>query len=139
MTNTATGGCLCGAVTYSFDRDKVVSTHHCHCTDCQKSTGSGKATIVFVPSDAVDMKGDLKTYTVQGTAGSHVKRGFCGTCGSPLVSFIEENPGLTIIKAGSLDDSSWVQVASSFWSDSARSWSPVDPTCDSVPQNPAMG
>jgi len=139
MTSTVTGGCLCGDVTYTFDRDKVISGHHCHCTDCQRSTGSGKATILFVPSDAIDMKGELKTYTVTGTAGSHVTRGFCGKCGSPLVSFIEENPGLTIVKAGSLADSSWVSIASSFWADSAQPWSPVDPTCDSVPQNPAMG
>ena len=43
------GGCLCGKVEYEFDSSKVISAHHCHCKDWQKSTGSGKATIVIIP------------------------------------------------------------------------------------------
>ena len=48
MTNKVEGGCLCGLVRYNFDKDDVISSHHCHCKDCQKSTGSGKATIVLI-------------------------------------------------------------------------------------------
>lgn len=139
MGELATGGCLCGDIRYKFDRDLVLSGHHCHCTDCQKSTGSGKATILMVPTDALEIEGELKYYTVEGTAGSHVTRGFCPKCGSPIMSLIEESPGLRIIKAGSLNDSSWVTVHSSFWADSATGWSPVDAGCPSVPQNPDMG
>ncbi|NQY41713.1 MAG: GFA family protein [Henriciella sp.] len=138
MSDRVFGGCLCGKVRYSFDRSKVISAHHCHCTDCQKSTGSGKATIVLVPTTAFDLEGKLKTYTVTGTDGSHVTRGFCDNCGSPLVSFIEENPALRIIKAGCIFDSSWIEISSSFWSDSAVAWSPVDEEHPFVPQNPNM-
>ena len=46
----ATGSCLCRAVTYEFDQSSLISAHHCHCSDCQKSTGSGKATILLLPS-----------------------------------------------------------------------------------------
>jgi hypothetical protein len=42
------GGCLCGNIKYEFDSSKVISAHHCHCKDCQKSTGSGKATILMI-------------------------------------------------------------------------------------------
>jgi hypothetical protein len=126
----AEGGCLCGAVRYSFDSDGVVTTAHCHCTDCQKSTGSGKATILILPTEALEISGELKSYTVTGTAGSHVTRGFCPACGSPVMSQVEEDPSMRFIKAGSLDDSSWVQANVSFWSGSAHNWSPVD---DSIP------
>ena len=51
MTTTTEGRCLCGAYHYQFDREQVVSAHHCHCKDCQKMTGSGKATIVMVPTE----------------------------------------------------------------------------------------
>ena len=34
------GGCLCGQYSYAFPREAVVSSHHCHCTDCQKMTGA---------------------------------------------------------------------------------------------------
>lgn len=139
MSDPAEGGCLCEAIRYRFEQDSAISAHHCHCTDCQKSTGSGKATIVFVPVSAVDTQGELKWYTVTGTAGNNVSRGFCSNCGSQLMSLIEESPALCIIKAGSLDDSSWLKITSSFWAQTATPWSPVDQSYPSVPHNPDMG
>jgi len=134
--NKKTGGCLCGAVNYNFNESSVISAHHCHCKDCQKSTGSGKATIVMIPENALQMKGEIKIYTVTGTDGSHVTRGFCESCGSPLISYIEEMQGIRLIKAGSLDDSSWLKIDSNFWSSTAREWSPVDETLHSFIKNP---
>lgn len=136
MSNLAKGGCLCGHVSYEFDRDAILSVGHCHCTDCQKATGSGKATIIFLPTDSLHMSGDCKTYTVVGTDGAHVTRGFCPNCGSPIISYTEEDAGTRFIKAGSLDDPSWVVAASSYWSTSAHSWSPVDPELPSFTHNP---
>lgn len=136
MTEQQTGGCLCGSLRYQFPEDQVLSAHHCHCRDCQKSTGSGKATIVLLPTDALSINGDMRVYTVTGSAGSHVTRGFCGDCGSPVISYVEENPAMRFVKAGSLDDSSWVTIASSFWSDTATSWSGVTDEAPSFPGNP---
>ena len=131
-----TGSCLCGEVSYSFNESSVISAHHCHCKDCQKSTGSGKATIIMIPENALQMNGEIKIYTVTGTDGSHVSRGFCESCGSPPISYIEEMQGIRLIKAGSLDDSSWLKIDSNFWSSTAREWSPVDETLHSFKQNP---
>ena len=50
-----------------LDRDQALSAHHCHCRDCRKMTGSGKATIIMVPTGALQTEGELKTYTVSGT------------------------------------------------------------------------
>ena len=83
----------------------MISAHHCHCTDCQKSTGSGKATILLIPNESLQINGELKYYTVTGSAGSNISRGFCAECGSPLISFVKENPDIKFIKAGSIDDS----------------------------------
>ena len=99
-------------------------------------TGSGKATIIMVPSDSLEASGELKTYTVTGTDGSHVTRGFCPECGSQLISWVEEVAGIRFVKAGSLNDSSWVTVDSSFWNVSAEPWSPVDDSLPSFPGNP---
>jgi hypothetical protein len=138
MSKITSGGCLCGNYSYEFDREQVVSAHHCHCKDCQKMTGSGKATIVLVPTDGLKVSGELSTYTVTGTDGSHVTRGFCKTCGSQLISYVEEMPELQFVKAGSLDDSSWLTIDSSFWSSSAQPWSPVASDCPSSEKNPSM-
>ncbi len=138
MSETATGGCLCGKVSYQFDRDQVVSAHHCHCKDCQKATGSGKATIVMVPTQVLETRGELKYFTVTGTDGGHVSRGFCPDCGSQLLSFLVEMPAMRFVKAGTLDDSSWVTIDSSFWSCTAQPWSPVDGSCPALEKNPQL-
>jgi hypothetical protein len=136
MSKSATGKCLCGNFSYKFDRDQVVSGHHCHCKDCQRMTGSGKATIVMVSTDALETVGELKTFTVTGTDGAHVTRGFCPNCGAQLISYLEEMPAMRFVKAGTLEDSSWVTIDSSFWSCSAEPWSPVDSSCPAYEQNP---
>ncbi|HEX5637745.1 MAG TPA: GFA family protein [Gammaproteobacteria bacterium] len=138
MGNVVTGGCLCGRYLYEFDRDHALSAHHCHCKDCRKMTGSGKATIILVPTAALQARGELKTYTVTGADGSHVTRGFCPNCGSGVISFIEEMPDIRFVKAGTLEDSSWVKIVSSFWSSTAEPWSPVDTNCEVFERNPVM-
>ena len=138
MSDTVGGACLCGNFTYRFDRGQVVSAHHCHCKDCQKATGSGKATIIMVPTPVLETSGELKYFTVTGTDGGHVTRGFCPECGSQVLSFLEEMPAMRFVKAGTLDDSSWVSIDSSFWSCTAEPWSPVDPGCPALEKNPQL-
>jgi hypothetical protein len=91
---------------------------------------------MLIPKDELKISGELKFYTVTGSAGSHVTRGFCENCGSPLVSFVEENADIRFIKLGSLNDSSWVNVESNFWSSTASSWSPADEEIFSFTHNP---
>lgn len=136
---TTTGHCLCGQYNYDFDTDAVVSAHHCHCSDCRRITGGGKATIIMLPRAAFHSSGELKRFQVIGSDGAHVNREFCPTCGSQILSHVEEVPEMVFIKAGGLDDSSWVQVKSSFWSDSAQSWDPCDTSAPSSPGNPRPG
>lgn len=136
MTQMEKGGCLCGEYSYEFPRSAVLSAFHCHCRDCQKSSGGGKASILMVPTEALTARGDLKHFTVSGSDGAHVMRGFCSHCGSQVASQIEELPNVRLIKAGTLDDSSWVEIHSSCWSCSAAPWSPVDQSGVVFERNP---
>ncbi|MBL6714913.1 MAG: GFA family protein [Pseudomonadales bacterium] len=131
------GGCLCGQFSYSFPREAVVSAHHCHCTDCQKMTGSGKATIIMVPTQTLEMAGELKTFTVTGTDGGRVTRAFCPTCGSQILSYLEGRDALKFVKAGTLEQSDWVTISSSFWATTARSWDPVKADAQAFETNPS--
>lgn len=130
------GGCLCGAIKYEFDKSNLISAHHCHCIDCQKSTGSGKSTILLLPAQAILMDGELKFYTSTTSSGRNMSRGFCEECGSPVLSFIKEMQEVNFLKAGSLDDSSWLKIDSNFYSSSAHSWSPIDDDILSFTHNP---
>ena len=84
------------------------------------------------------MDGELKSFTVTGSEGAHVTRAFCPTCGSQVSSRVEEMPGLQMIKAGTLDESSWLTVGSSCWGSSAESWSPVDNSGPVFERNPDL-
>ncbi len=130
------GRCLCKQLHYELDETQAGPALHCHCRDCQRVTGSGKATVVMVPQDAIDLRGHYRLYSSRGSDGSHVNRGFCPDCGSQMLTFVDELPGLVFVKAGTLDDSSWLRVDSNCWIDSASDWSPVDVTLPGFSQNP---
>jgi hypothetical protein len=120
-----TGRCLCGAVTYSADADPVVQAV-CHCTDCQRQTGGPFSVIVGVPRAAFHCDGiTLASYSTTGEDhGGETQRNFCAACGSPVFSLAAVAPELIFIKAGSLDDASWVKPAVEAWTSSAQPWSP---------------
>jgi Glutathione-dependent formaldehyde-activating enzyme len=44
------GGCHCGYITYEAEADPEKTTI-CHCTDCQRLSGSAFRTVVRVPGD----------------------------------------------------------------------------------------
>ncbi len=134
----AHGQCLCGDISYTYEEDSMVSAFHCHCKDCQRVTGSGKATVGMFPDSAVSIDGEFKTYASIGTDGSHVKRGFCPTCGSQMFTFVKEIPGHTFIKAGGMDNSDHLNVALNCWTKSASAWSMPDDNVPGVEANPPV-
>ena len=82
------------------------------------------------------MEGELKFHTTTTASGRNMNRGFCEECGSPVLSFIKEMPEVRFVKAGSLDDASWLKIDSNFYSSSAHAWSPIDEDIPSFTHNP---
>ena len=123
--NPITGRCLCGSVTYSTDAEPVVQAV-CHCTDCQRQTGSPFTVVVGVPRSALTVEGDtLASFTTIGEDhGGETQRSFCSACGAPVFSTSAAVPELALLKAGSLDDASWLEPAVEVWASSAQPWSP---------------
>jgi len=104
MTNDVReGGCLCGAVRYRVTGEPIISAV-CHCRHCQKQGGSAFSVVIAVTDDNYAQTGETAVFEDRGDSGQPVYRHFCGTCGSPIVSIAGMLPGLTLIKAGTLDD-----------------------------------
>jgi hypothetical protein len=120
-----TGRCLCGGVTYRADAEPVVQAV-CHCTDCQRQTGNPFSVIVGVPRAALEVEGStLASFSTTGDDhGGETERNFCSACGSPVFSVAAVMPELVFIKAGSLDDASWLEPSVEAWTRSAQPWSP---------------
>jgi hypothetical protein len=112
-------------VSYSADADPVVQGV-CHCTDCQHQTGSPLTVFVGVRRDAFNVEGTtLASFaTIGEDHGGETQRSFCSACGAPVFSISALAPELALIKAGSLDDASWLEPAMEWWTNSAQPWSP---------------
>lgn len=138
MTPTPlTGRCLCGAVSYTVEAEPVVQAV-CHCTDCQRQTGNPYSVIVGVPRAALSVEGDtLSSYTTIGEDhGGETERSFCSACGAPVFSHAAVMPEVVFIKAGSLDDASWVQPTVEAWTSSAQPWTPPFEQTMRLPRGP---
>ena len=121
------GGCLCGQVRYSATADPALVAV-CHCTHCQKKAGTAFSVVVGIPTSAMSIQGRLKTYRDTGDSGQPILRNFCPECGSPITSDAAVMPELTFIKAGTLDDTTWLDPQMHVYCSSAQQWTPIPET-----------
>ncbi len=103
-----TGGCLCGKVRYEVPRDMKTAAK-CHCQMCQKSTGAGAMTAAVYANEDVKLSGETKSYTYTSDGGRPVTNNFCPNCGSSVTMITPGLAGLTLIRAGTLDDSTGLE------------------------------
>jgi hypothetical protein len=137
MSETLTGSCLCGAIRYSVTVP-VTELRACHCTHCQKSSGAGGSVNAVVPSDAFKItQGTPRRYDARADSGRTLHRYFCGDCGSPIYSQRATNPGVVVVRAGTLDNAGDMKITTHIWTKSARPWSHIDPAATRVPGQPA--
>jgi hypothetical protein len=110
-----TGGCLCGKLCYAADTEPIFSAV-CHCKTCQKQTGTAFQIVVAVPRPAVCLQGVQRTYSRMGDSGQEVINRFCPDCGSTVMIEPAALGAITIIPAGTLDETSgfnprWKSIA----------------------------
>ncbi|MEQ1890884.1 MAG: GFA family protein [Alphaproteobacteria bacterium] len=115
------GGCLCGQVRYHFNAAPMAVVV-CHCTHCQKQSGSAFSTNVIVPAADFVVAGQETIFNDTGDSGGKVERRFCNRCGSPIRSLIGNMPGIIALKAGTLDKPLDMKPAMQIWRRSAQSW-----------------
>ena len=67
-----------------------------------------------------------------------MRRQFCGKCGSPIVSHLEAMPDLAFIKAGTLENTSWLNPTMEVWCETAQPWIDIDGTRQHAERNPPL-
>jgi hypothetical protein len=116
------GRCMCGAVSYTSAADPLF-TAICHCKDCQRQSGAPFSIVVGVPEEGFELSGELSQHdTVGDDHGLPTHRRFCSACGSPILTVTDAFPGVLIVKAGTLDDTSWLEPQLEIWGSSAQPW-----------------
>lgn len=101
------GGCACGAVRYRLTTAPMF-VHCCHCLNCQRQTGSAFVINLLIEADRVEViAGDPQPVDVPRDDGSTQRIFRCPTCRVALFSEYGR-PEVRFVRAGTLDDPSWV-------------------------------
>ena len=116
------GGCHCGFIAYEGEADPA-TTAICHCTDCQKLSGSAFRTVVPVSSDTFRMSGEPTIYVKTGESGNKRQQAFCPRCGSPIFSASpDDGPKVYMIRAGTIRQRDQFVPKKQVWSRSKQRW-----------------
>ena len=127
---TLIGQCLCGSVevTLQSEPSRIIA---CHCTSCQKASGSPASYLCIVPDGESEItKGTTKVFKEVADSGNNLERHFCDVCGSPIYSASEGIPGMKGFKATLFPDAPGMKVVPNIWTGSAPNWACID---NSVP------
>ncbi|MDN3566010.1 GFA family protein [Paeniroseomonas aquatica] len=121
-----TGGCLCGAVRYEITGPPLV-TYTCHCTVCQRLTGSAFSSAVVVAAEAYRFAGgETLSFERLADSGRTVTRWVCAGCGTWICNGVRPGTappgGFVAVRAGTLDDTSWLRPTAHFWTRSVQPW-----------------
>jgi len=138
MKTPFSGGCACGAIRYESTAAPVLMLH-CHCRDCQRSSGGPFSSFVVVPKDAFKLlQGEPRIHTCPSDAGGLNHRSFCPDCGSPLMSQPDAVPGIVAIRTASLDDPSSFKPQMDVWTCDAHPWDQMNPALPKFEKFPTM-
>jgi hypothetical protein len=122
-----TGSCLCGAVRYET-RGEPTKVNHCHCVQCQRTSGAAMATWATWPRAAVRV---LRGEAADFESSPGVKRSFCARCGSTMFwrRVAREREEIDIA-AGTLEQAERLAPSEHLFVKSRRPWLPL---CDGLP------
>jgi hypothetical protein len=106
MSESFEGGCACRAVRYRMTRRPMI-VHGCHCSWCQRETGSAFAVNAVIESDAVAVDGEIEMVVTPSASGKGQKIARCPQCKVALWShYSGAGPGMRFVRVGTLDDPS---------------------------------
>lgn len=123
------GRCACGEVRYRLTAEPLF-VHCCHCSNCQRQTGSAFVVNLLIEADHVELTaGEPQAVDVPRDDGSAQRIFRCPTCQVALFSEYGR-PEVRFVRAGTLDDPSTVAPDVHIFTRSKAPWVALP---DSVP------
>src|SRR5258705_13181037 len=126
------GGCGCGAVRFELTEPPLTALY-CHCTRCQRRTGTASSAQMRVPPGSVRIvTGEelLRAWEPEGGA----PKAFCSACGSALFSYAPGTREPGGIRLGAFDGDPGIRPQFRQFVDYAASWEPIPD--DGLPRYP---
>lgn len=120
MSAPLTGTCNCGAVSFEIT-EPFDSAVYCHCTRCQRRTGTGASANARVSESGFRIvAGEDRIRSWAPETGA--EKFFCGDCGSALFS---RSPGSVGVRLGVLDGDPGVRPDARQFVDYVAAWEPL--------------
>jgi hypothetical protein len=117
------GGCLCGGVRFEVT-EPLVSSSYCHCTRCQRRTGTAASAQARVaPGSLAITQGEELVRAYEPEDG--FAKLFCSVCGSSLFSRSPEDPSVMSVRLGAFDSDPGIRPQWRQYVAYAASWEPI--------------
>ena len=128
-----TGGCLCGGVRYEIS-ERLVIAGYCHCTRCQRRTGTAAAVSARVAPGSLRIVSGEELVRAYNPPGCGFAKVFCSACGSALWSRSPDDPELIGVRLGTFDSDPGIRPSYRQFVAYAAPWEPIPD--DGLPRYP---
>lgn len=121
MRSLLVGSCLCSRVRFRATQTPL-RTFACHCTFCQRLTGSAFYVESIFPHAAVEFEGEgFSTFDhTSDTSGLEVHVRFCARCGTTLGLAFERWPQVLALSRSCLHEADNIATDAHIWTRSAQ-------------------
>ncbi len=132
MIEPISGGCVCGAVRFEVT-EPFVGSVYCHCTRCQRRTGTAASANARAVSDAFHiLQGEDRIRSWRPEIGA--EKFFCGDCGSALFSRNRTDTTNVGVRLGAIDGDPGIRPTARQYVAYAAAWEPIPQ--DGLPRFP---
>lgn len=128
-----TGGCLCGRVRFEV-AEPLVSAGYCHCTRCQRRTGTAAAASARVAPGSLRIVSGEELIRAYEPPDGGFRKVFCSACGGALWSQSADDPEIVGIRMGAFDRDPGIRPAYRQFVAYAAPWEPIPD--DGLPRYP---
>ena len=113
--------CTCGQLRLTVSAEPL-RISICHCTACQRRTGSVFGAQVRFPKDAVEVTGQSSEYVRISDAGNRLTFRFCPRCGATVHYQVEGQEDRIAVPVGAFADPDFPAPAFSVYERRMHSW-----------------
>ena len=123
--------CSCGKLAITCEGDPI-RVSLCHCTACQRRTGSPFGQQARWAADRVTIQGASTAFTRAGDSGGHATFHFCPSCGATVYFTVERMPGMIAVPVGAFADAAFPPPVISFYGARKHAWLPLPAAVEHV-------
>lgn len=123
--DTYSGACGCGQLVYQLSSAPLF-VHCCHCTECQKQTGSAYVLNALIEADRVTWNGDATVHMLATPSGKGQQITRCAACGTAVFSnYLVRLGKLRFVRVGTLDHPELCPPDVQIFTSSKQPWVPL--------------